>query len=106
MSHQCHILNGDTLKEQFPTSISDDLIVMRECLVDGDISGNTLDELFKSRAIFISENVPNCSKQDYFDKTVSEISKLLAISPGTEINLWFEEDLFCQVNFWFSVHNL
>ena len=25
----------------------------------------------------------------------------MSIPAGSEINLWFEDDLFCQVNFWF-----
>lgn len=106
MSGVCHILNGDVLKEQFPASILGEQIVMREFLVDGDVAGDTLEELFQTRATYISENIPNCSRQDYFCETVPEISKLLSIPPGTEINLWFEEDLFCQVNLWFSIHVL
>lgn len=106
MNKQYHILNGDVLKDIFPTSISGDQIIMRECLVDGNVRGDTLEDLFDTRATFISENFPEFTKKDYFEKTVPEISKLLSISGGSDINLWFEEDLFCQVNFWFCVHTL
>ncbi|MEE9350496.1 MAG: DUF1835 domain-containing protein, partial [Flavobacteriaceae bacterium] len=44
------------------------------------------------------------TEQDYFAKTVTEIEKIQNISDNTEINLWFEDDLFCQVNFWFILH--
>lgn len=106
MNKQCHILNGDALKDIFPTSISGDQIIMRECLVDGNVTGDTLEDLFDTRATFISENFPEFTKTDYFEKTVPEISKLLSIYGDTDINLWFEEDLFCQVNFWFCVNTL
>ncbi len=79
---------------------------MRECLVDGDVTGDTFDELLETRATFISESIEGVTKQDYFDKTATELSKLLSVSADTDINLWFEEDLFCQVNFWFTIHTL
>ena len=31
----------------------------------------------------------------------AEFEKILHIPPGHEFNLWFEYDLFCQVNMWF-----
>lgn len=95
-----HILNGDALLNQFPEEISGEKIVCRECLVDGDIAGETLEELFKSRASFISDYA-GCSELDYYQKTVPEICKIELINPESEIILWFEDDLFCQVNFWF-----
>ena len=39
-------------------------------------------------------------QEEYFKKTVPELTKITQIRDG-EVNLWFEEDLFCQVNFWF-----
>lgn len=98
-----HILNGDALKEQFPESISGEKIVARECLVDGDVTGETLQDLFNTRAKFISESYDGYSESDYFDKTVPEFLKIEKLPIGSEINLWFEDDLFCQVNFWFVI---
>jgi hypothetical protein len=43
-----HILNGDALKGQFPSEIPGQLIVARECLVDGDVSGESLSEFFRN----------------------------------------------------------
>lgn len=99
MNHY-HILNGDALLQQFPTEIDGEIIICRECLVDGDVTGNTLDELFNSRARFIS-SYQDFTEADYFKKTVPEISKIKTIPKGSKIFLWFEDDLFCQVNFWF-----
>lgn len=103
MRNQYHILNGDSLKEQFPENIQGDLIVARECLVDGNVEGASLAELFHTRAHFISHNYEGYNEQDYYDKTVSEFKKIQDISVDADINLWFEDDLFCQVNLWFTI---
>jgi len=102
MNKQYHILNGDVLKEQFPISIKGDLIVMRECLVDGEVKSDSLSELYKLRAKFISENYEHCSIKEYYTESVSEFEKIQNIPSESDINLWFEDDLFCQVNFWFT----
>jgi len=100
MTHQYHILNGDALKSQFPPSIKGEVIVTRECLVDGLVGGKSLEELFETRAEFIKKNY-GATVVEYREKVVSEFDKIQIIKSGAEINLWFEDDLFCQVNFWF-----
>ena len=106
MNPQYHILNGDSLKEQFPKTIQGKIIVAREALVDGNVEGESLEEFYETRANFISSHYAGYSKEDYFEKTVSEFEKIQAIPSEVDINLWFEDDLFCQVNFWFVVHLL
>ena len=106
MKKQYHILNGDSLKNQFPEIIKGQIIVARECLVDGDVKGNNLEGLFHTRAQFISQHYEGYCEQDYYDKTVPEFHKIQRISEDAEINLWFEDDLFCQVNFWFTIYLL
>jgi hypothetical protein len=106
MTKQHHILNGDSLKEQFPDNISGEISITRECLVDGDVTGTTLDELFSARAKFIANSIDNFTRNDYYKKTVSEFERMQQIPENSEINLWFEDDLFCQVNFWFVIHLL
>jgi hypothetical protein len=106
MRKQYHILNGDSLKEQFPESIQGEFIVARECLVDGSVKGNSLTDFFKTRAEFISSNYDGYNEQDYFEKTVPEFQEMQNIPDNVDINLWFEDDLFCQVNFWFVINLL
>ncbi|MFT5917401.1 MAG: hypothetical protein ACJAWV_001727 [Flammeovirgaceae bacterium] len=106
MKTQHHILNGDSLKQQFPKSIRGELIVARECLVDGNVKGSNLAELFDSRAQFISQHYDGFSQQDYYENTVPEFTKMQTIASESEICLWFEDDLFCQVNLWFVLHLL
>ena len=103
MKNQYHILNGDCLRQQFPKQIDGEVIVARECLVDGEVESDSLDELFKVRAKFITV-YGDYSIEDYYSKSVSEFEKIQKIPKRTEINLWFEDDLFCQVNFWFSIN--
>jgi Domain of unknown function (DUF1835) len=96
-----HILNGDCLAEQLSqTSINQDFIVCRECLIDGNITANYLTDFWKIRANFITETY-GASIEDYFSKSVNELEKLNHLPDNSELCLWFENDLFCQTNMWF-----
>lgn len=106
MKKQYHILNGDSLKDRFPESIQGEIIVARECMVDGDVTGNTLKEIFANRAQFMAATYEGCTIQEYHNKTITEFEKMFQIDADAEINLWFEDDLFCQVNLWFVLHLL
>jgi hypothetical protein len=94
-----HILNGDALKDQFPVDLSGEVIVMKECLVDGPVQGDSLESFFKTRAAFIKEAFGD-SEEKYSNEVIPQINKIASINSG-EVNLWFEDDLFCQVNLWF-----
>lgn len=94
-----NILNGDSLAYSFPdTKIEGDIIVVREALIDGDLSGNDLQGLWRSRAKYIGVTEP-----EYHDKVASEFEKIMNTPNDSEFNLWFEYDLFCQVNMWFVI---
>lgn len=96
-----HILNGDCLAEQLgQTSISGQRIVCAECLIDGDVSGDTLPEFWETRAKFISDAY-SATRDKYFAKVVTAFDTILNLPEDAEVNLWFENDLFCQVNMWF-----
>ena len=96
-----HILNGDALRGQFPAQIQGERIVVRECLVDGPVGEDSLEDLFKMRAEFIARGYNGFTKDDYYEETVPEFNRIRQIPSGSEISLWFEDDLFCQVNLWF-----
>lgn len=100
---QNHILNGDALHNIFPTDIEGKTYITRECLLEGNVNSETLVSFFQKRAEFISNTYEGFSKDDYFDMSVLEFNKIQNIPENEEINLWFEHDLFCQVNFWFIV---
>lgn len=101
-----HILNGDCLAEQLKeTSIKGGVIIFREALISGDIKANSLEDFWKLRAQFISQDY-GINKEVYYEKTVAEFQKILNIPESAEVNLWFEDDLFCQTNMWFCLYLL
>ncbi len=95
-----HLLNGDELLHRFP-NLCGDKIVLRECLVEGVITGNTWEEFIENRQVYIDNTYRN-SDSNYRKHTVEELEKLRAVNHGSDIYFWFEDDLFCQVNFWFA----
>jgi hypothetical protein len=98
-----NITNGDYLAGKLKqTAISGKIITCREALVTGPLQADYPDELWKIRAAFISENYSD-EKVNYYQKVVSEFEKMKNIPAHSEVNLWFEDDLFCQVNMWFCL---
>jgi len=94
-----HILNGDSLAYSFPDAkIKGDIIVVREALIEGDLSGETLRDFWKTRAKFIG-----IAEAEYDLSVVKEFEKILNAPDKSAFNLWFEYDLFCQVNMWFVI---
>lgn len=95
----CHILNGDALAYSFPNAkIEGDIIVVREALMNGDLSGGTLHEFWQSRAKYLG-----LAATEYHNNVVKEFEKIMNAPDNSEFNLWFEYDLFCQVNMWFVI---
>ena len=94
-----HILNGDALAYSFPdTKIEGDIIVVREGLIDGNLSGDDLHDFWQSRAKYIG-----LTEAEYHNSVVKEFEKIMNAPGNSEFNLWFEYDLFCQVNMWFVI---
>ena len=106
MNKTFHILNGDALLDRFPNSISGDKIVLRECLVDGPVQSDSLNELYEIRARFLEGLIEDFNPKDYWKDAVTEFEKIQSIPSGSAVFLWFEDDLFCQVNLWFACHLL
>ena len=74
MKNQIHILPGDSLAQTFPKEISGERIICRECLIVGNLQGETLAEFWQTRADFIKKE---SGENSYFEKSVSEIVKKL-----------------------------
>lgn len=100
-----HILNGDSLKVQLKSWMKGEFIVARECLIDGNIQGDTLTNFYANRAKFIAE-YDGFEEKDYYVNTVPEMDKIITIKQNCELVCWFEDDLFCQTNFWFVTYLL
>lgn len=99
MANTLHIANGDSTAEILKkTTIKGDSIVWRELLCEGPICSEVgSDEFWKKRYAYF-ENEIGISKIKYFDKTIKEILKTEDAHLNSEVVLWFEFDLFCQVN--------
>ncbi len=94
-----NILNGDSLAYSFPDSgIEGDIIIVREALIDGNLSGGSLHDFWRSRANYLG-----LTETEYHYDVVKEFEKLINAPDNSEFNLWFEYDLFCQVNMWFVI---
>lgn len=106
MNKQYHILNGDALRERFPKDLPGTVIVARECLVDGPVASHSLDKFFRMRADFIADNYGGYQAKEYEYDVVEEFAKITNIPSEASVCLWFEDDLFCQVNCWFVAHLL
>jgi hypothetical protein len=103
---QIHILNGDALLERFPGSLSGERIVVRECLVDGRVTSAPLEEFCAQRAEELGRLYPDVKTPVYAEEVAPEFSKIAALPSDADVHLWFEDDLFCQVNLWFVCHLL
>lgn len=100
-----NVLNGDSLKEKLPKTITGEQIICRECFVDGNVKGSDFKELYKNRAVFINSYfLDKIIGREEYKRVSDEFDKIQKIPENAEINLWFEEDLFCQVNLWFILH--
>lgn len=99
-----HVLNGDVLAEQVkPFLHQSNICVAREILMEGPVTSNDISEFWKDRAVFVHKLFGE-ENGGYSKKVVSEFDKLKGLHAPHKIFLWFEYDLFCQVNFWFTIH--
>ena len=103
MTPPLHLLNGDQLAHQLQgASYFQTHLVFREALIVGPVKSTSLDAFWKIRTEFIAASY-GATAEEYAQKTVSEIERLPALPEDAEICLWFEDDLFCQVNLWFML---
>jgi hypothetical protein len=101
-----HILNGDALEDQFPKDLPGEILVFRECLIEGPKKVVEFETFFASRAAYLSDTYDPKIKESYSRELSIPLIKVVTDLKPSEIVLWFEEDLFCQANFWFICHFL
>ena len=100
-----HILSGDSLVEQFnKTGIEGEMKVCRECFVDGDLQSEGLEDFWEKRENYLTSNYSGASV-NYTEKVKDEFISAYNASDDSNavVNLWFERELFCQVNMWFTI---
>ena len=99
MSSLLHITNGDSFTERLKTlNLGGDIITWREMLCEGKTETIVGSESFwKTRFEFLNKNY-KVSKAWFIEKTLKEYRTLCNHKQQDQIILWFEYDLFCQIN--------
>ncbi len=99
MSSQLHITNGDSFTQKLEKlQLKGEIITWREMLCEGKTETNVGSESFwKTRFEFLHKNY-KVSKSWFVEKTLKEYRSLCNHKQQDQIILWFEYDLFCQVN--------
>lgn len=101
-----HVLPGDSLVDEFgKTGIAGKTIICRECLIVGPIDAETHDDFWAERARFILSDYGE-DEIEFNERVADELEKLDEVDKGDEVNLWFEHELFCQVNLWYCLSRL
>ena len=98
-SSTLHITNGDYTTNRLKNlNFEGKIITWREMLCEGKTTVDVGSENFwKTRFDFFKSSYKT-SKQKFIDYTVKEYRNLCNEKKQDEIVLWFEYDLFCQVN--------
>jgi hypothetical protein len=100
-----HILNGDALFEFFPSEeqLSGSRLVFRECLIEGPREPfEELSEFLMSRASYLHD-IYGAEIDLHLQHFYHLIKELNDAPIDEEIVLWFEDDVFCQTNMWYTI---
>lgn len=102
-----HVLNGDATLAAFRESgIPGTVIVCREMMCEGKVKcTKDMASFFETRSKHLEYHY-GIDKQTYYANVVSELEKLKSAAEHEETVLWFEFDLFCQINLLFVLHYL
>lgn len=99
MNKLLHVLNGDSTASIFDASeIKDPYVVWREFLCEGPVHKDVGSDAFWKQRYYFFEKEVDCTRLKYFDKTIREIIQLEDLSNTSEVVMWFDADLFCQIN--------
>ncbi|MCA1589114.1 MAG: DUF1835 domain-containing protein [Acidobacteria bacterium] len=99
-----HVLPGDAYVETFrETNLKGEIIVCREALIEGPVEVENLEEFWLEREKYFA--VAD-TEYNFGEKVKAEFEKLRSLPENSEVNLWFEYELFCQANYWFCIHLL
>lgn len=105
MAKAYHILNGEALHSQLASVLREPMFSFNECLIEGPVSEMSSDEFFKRRLGYLVREYGDEVFRRYAELNNS-LSGLNRLTAGESLYLWFEEDLFCQTNFWFVAYYL
>lgn len=99
MKSLLHITNGDSFTSRLQSlQLKGDIITWREMLCEGKTLCAVGSESFwKTRFEFLNKNY-KVTKSWFVEKTLKEYRSLCNHKQQDHIVLWFEYDLFCQIN--------
>jgi hypothetical protein len=110
MKPALHITNGDSFYNYFKElPINGTVIAWREMLCEGRTLHTVgTEDFWKERFDFLHKNY-RISKRTFIDYTLKEYRNLCKQKSQEQIVLWFESDLFCQINMlgvlsWLKMH--
>ncbi|MCG5644249.1 DUF1835 domain-containing protein [Flavobacteriaceae bacterium LSUCC0859] len=110
MKAALHITNGDAFTSYFKVlKIPGTVITWREMLCEGKTLHTVgSEEFWRERFDYLSKNY-KVTKKSFIDLTLKEYRQLCNQKKQEEIVLWFESDLFCQINMlgvlsWLKTH--
>jgi len=110
MKSLLHITNGDNFTSKLQSlNLKGDIVTWREMLCEGKTLCTVGSESFwKTRFEFLNKNY-KVTKSWFVEKTLKEYRSLCNHKQQDQIVLWFEYDLFCQINMlavlsWLKAH--
>jgi hypothetical protein len=101
-----HILNGDSLAASFPSDIPQGkIVIIKEAFIEGPTTTNFGDAgYWLERSQYISDTYKEDPKMYLYNFLTNQLAALQQVTQDDNVYLWFEDDLFCQTNMWFSVY--
>ena len=88
-----------------PDEIIGKRIVLRETFIEGPLSSEISEAFWNDRAAYLHKQYGS-EADEYAEKSQRELLQIKQIERNASVNLWFEHDLFCQCNLWFTCHLL
>lgn len=106
MRNTLHILNGDSTLHQFSKSgIKGNTYVWKEVLSDGPVHADFGSDVFWSQRDRFMSSEFKLQEGEYRKVCVKPFMEMAKSLPSyDEIVLWFEYDLFCQINMMALIH--
>ena len=98
-SRALHIINGDHLMHRVQSfGWGAEFVVWREMFCEGPSEIKIDSESAIKKRVSFLQKYYRISAEDYEKKFITQLRKLSAIKSYDEIVLWFDSDLFCQIN--------
>lgn len=99
MADILHITNGDALTNYLKQlNFNGNIITWREMLCEGKTTTDVGSESFWRNRFAYLKSAYNITKERFVEFTLKEYRRLCNHKSEKEIVLWFDYDLFCQVN--------